>query len=119
MNYLGGLFDGEGSAGVYRMKRGKSRMRPTVQLTMCDREGPEMLQAEFGGYIISKKVKEGNKPAWLWIVQGMAAVEVAKRLLTVSRVARKRAQLERVASYWTVKNQHDPRYEAWRKEWAA
>ena len=105
LEYAGGLFDGEGSAGVYTIKNYKEGEKPTriraqVQMTMCDKDSLDVMQRLFGGHVYKKKMGPANvRQPWMWIVQGQKAVDTAKVLLAYSQQERKSNQLRVVANH--------------------
>lgn len=74
--YFAGLIDGEGTIDVYPHKNG-SMLRPVVKLNMTCEKTVLAVQRRFGGSVMPKKVKDGNKPQWHWIVTFNKAIIVA------------------------------------------
>ena len=86
-SYLGGLFDGEGSAGVYRYRRDKTlggyqaAMVPVCQLKMTDREPVDLLSLMFPAYgVYEYKIKSG-KTVYVWSCSYKGAVKFSKKIL--------------------------------------
>ena len=88
LEYLAGLFDGEGHIVTGGTLHGKERTyRFSLQLSMVRRAGPEMCLAAFGGsiYLQDRSHKPGWRNCWCWYVGGKAA-EVALGVLKPSLV---------------------------------
>ena len=113
--YLGGLFDGEGCAGVYRGQSWNERRKryypyqfPLLQVQMADTEPLRLLHSLFGGsycratYKIRRR-KDGSpyKVLYLWKVSCRQAQAVAKILLPFVRTAAKQRAIRRVLVHYT------------------
>jgi hypothetical protein len=77
--YFAGLIDGEGTINVYPYKSGKY-MRPVVKLNMTCLATVTAVHDYFGGSLLKKKVKEGFKPQWHWIVTFNKAIDVVEQI---------------------------------------
>lgn len=113
--WLAGLFDGEGSAGIYKI-RNRNGLRVQMQCTMCDIGPIERLQEVFGGYILKKKRGKTNiLQPYMWISTGSNSVRAAKRLLPYSMI--KKEILIKISEYKAPKNQNDPYYKIYKKKY--
>lgn len=82
--YAAGLFDGEGSVGVYIKSNGSI---DTAQLTMgmVDPKPVLFMQALFGGGVIKlDKSSRGYRTAWQWSIHSDNALNAAKLMLPYS-----------------------------------
>jgi hypothetical protein len=85
--YLGGLFEGEGSAMIQKgTKNGKDIYTCKLKLQMTDGEPVRLLYDVLGGHLeIAKQRSSGNQRELLmWWVSGKKAGEVAEQLLPLS-----------------------------------
>ena len=88
LEYLAGLFDGEGHICTGGKLHGKERdYRFQLQLGMVRKAGPDMFLDAFGGYIYrhGRSNRPGWRDCWYWYVGGNAA-EGALKLLKPSLV---------------------------------
>ena len=111
--YLAGLFDGEGNASVFHIKRRKSSPArlatgrlmvcaqdvPRMQLKMTDREGVELLHKTFGGSLSQYLIPSG-KTVYAWSVTHRKALAAALAIFPHSRTASKQAQLKKIIDYY-------------------
>jgi hypothetical protein len=61
--YLAGLFDGEGTIGLYKHKGDYGRgwnFEPMIRISNTNKEALKRIQEEFGGYYREKKFKDMN-----------------------------------------------------------
>lgn len=77
--WAAGLFDGEGSVDVARMRNYKSRYQYNHQLrarvTICHRLTVERLQSFFGGSARTvARLTTGGRRAWIWSLNGAPLV---------------------------------------------
>ena len=98
--YLAGLFDGEGTIGLYYKNKSVKFRMPQMTLPSTTMELLVAMQEAFGGYIHSKghKVKEHHKDSWVWSIQSSRVLETCEKLyphiLEPSKKHRMRVLLE-------------------------
>ena len=104
--YVAGLFDGEGSAGVYKITHhtgrdaGYSWWSPRLQITMYDPD-PVLACAEIlGGWFGEINPKDRDATGYRWQAQTWTAFEIAKKLLPWVRNKAKVRQLQEVITYY-------------------
>jgi len=79
--YFAGLFDGEGSVGVYRKHRGKYiRHDLHISLKMTDIAPIRLLKSHFGGSISVPKVSGNRKPCYVWQVSAEKAASFLEKI---------------------------------------
>lgn len=112
LSYLGGLFDGEGNAGIVSIQRKflpsaikKSRAPnevPYIQLKMTDPEPVLLLHQTFGGgkHVPTYTLPSG-KTVYVWRISHRKAQQAANILLPYVRSASKQAQLQKVIDHYT------------------
>ena len=101
MEYLAGLFDGEGSISIVRARRKnvstgvEHMLRATVG--MVDREAVEQFQQRWGGhsYASSAHLKHPGKwrPAYVWTVSGPTAERFLREIGPRLHIKRPQAEL--------------------------
>ena len=70
--FLSGLFDGEGSFGVWGKGKGRKSFQCSVE--MCDKDIIQRFVDFFGGSILPVKVRKSNwKQTWKWKMSGKRA----------------------------------------------
>ena len=100
-HYLAGLFDGEGCAGVWKIKSRNYRDTPIVVVAMTDRRPVREYHKAFGGYFRDgfKKTPNG-KPIYEWRVSHQAALRVACALIEYSRNPSKQKQFTEILKHY-------------------
>lgn len=100
--YLAGLFDGEGCAGVWKLKHRKTPA-PIVTLSMTTRAPVKFCHDIYGGYFRDgfKKIP-GNKSVYEWRVSHRQALKVAMDLIPYVRNPEKIEQLGRILEHYGV-----------------
>lgn len=103
--WAAGLFDGEGSAGVYRQKTKRTRCgrspAPRVQVGMTDRPALERLQRALGhlGSITGPyRAKGSTQRHWNYVVASRQALRVAELLMP--RVTIKESELRSIIDHY-------------------
>jgi hypothetical protein len=85
--YSAGLFDGEGSVGVYRKKRGKYiRHDLHVGIKMTDINPLQYLRAYFGGSISFPRVSGNRKKQYAWQLTATKAVNFLEKIYPYLKV---------------------------------
>ncbi len=85
--YFSGLFDGEGSVGVYRKRCGKYiRHDLHVSMKMTDLSPLRYLRVYFGGNISCPRITGNRKKAYVWQVSAIKAVEFLEKIYTYLKV---------------------------------
>ena len=85
--YAAGLFDGEGSVGVYRKNRGKYiRHDLHVSMKMTDLLPLRYLMAHFGGSISTPKIVGNRKQSYTWQVSAIKAVRFLEKIYSYLKV---------------------------------
>jgi len=71
MSYLAGLFDGEGTVGVYTVN---SIKYPTttlsIKITLCDYKALKMCKEYYGGSLFERKRLKSGRRCWQWCLYG-------------------------------------------------
>lgn len=106
LDYCAGIFEGEGYAGVTRIRRHHdyAYLTPRIHVSMTDPEPVHLLHQTLGGYLTfshspsSKKL--GRQPQFRWGVMTRQALRVALLLLPHCQSARKRAQLQTIVDHY-------------------
>jgi len=80
--YFAGLFDGEGTIGLYRKNNSRAFRMPQMTLPSTTIGLLEALQTKYGGYIYSKgtKQKAHHRDSWVWSCQSNRVIEVCQKL---------------------------------------
>lgn len=108
LEYIGGLFDGEGYAGVVPCLK-KKRFRVTsahITISMSDPEPIYLVSSILGGKVSLIDRRPGAwKPQYNWTVTCFKAVTAALKLFPFVRTARrKQALLDVINKYMTMTN---------------
>jgi hypothetical protein len=81
LQYFAGLFDGEGSVGVYRKKRGKYlRHDLHVSVKMTNILPIKYLKSYFGGSISVPKISGNRQPAYVWQASAEKAAQFLEKI---------------------------------------
>ena len=93
--YLAGYFDGEGSIGIYKLRRANHATRGyqwnlQAQLGTCDREVVDAFHRRFGGHVYTYK-KAARRNVRQWVVSGPAAKAALGELLPYLRAKKSQA----------------------------
>lgn len=71
MAYLSGLFDGEGTVGVYTVN---STKYPTttlsIKITLCDYKALKLCKEYYGGSLFERQRLKSGKRCWQWCLYG-------------------------------------------------
>lgn len=104
--YYGGLFDGEGSVGIYLTGRSSNRRGyPTLQVKLTNSFHPALMYPlnKFGGSIENNKASDRNT-AWVdtfsWKVYADRAYEFLEWIYPYTIV--KKDQIEVVKEFWPI-----------------
>ena len=99
--YLAGLFDGEGSAGVYKHNISLNAY-PQIALGMTDKEPVQFIAFCLGGNIYSKDKARNPKykKYYVWKVGCQKAYSAAKQLLPYVKNPAKIRQLTTVVNHY-------------------
>lgn len=114
LSYAAGLFEGEGSAGVYKVNRKTYRGReesghwlwlPVVQMKMCDPEPIDFMHSLFGGYKCSwhnkwDTLSPNPKRVFDWKVSHRRALAVAQDLVLLMKSKRREDQLMKIINHY-------------------
>ena len=80
--YLAGVFDGEGSYGVWsRGKNKKKGFRASIEMTDADVIMKFLVYFQAGQIIFIKPREEHHKPCYRWKVDLEKAVEIVRKML--------------------------------------
>lgn len=108
IEYLAGLFDGEGTVTLSRRNASDLYRTPTLSLSSTTKELVDVCKDAFGGWIISKKQYAAHhKPAWHWYCNGDAAISASSQLLPYIREPAKRHRMTLLCTQYksvTVRN---------------
>ena len=79
--FLAGIFDGEGSFGVWGKGNGRKSFQCSVE--MCDKDIiDERFADKFGGSILPVKVRKDNwKQTWKWKMSGKRAFAIVGKMV--------------------------------------
>lgn len=105
--YLAGLFDGEGSAGIYLINRHNDRgykykaRTPQVSVRMCDAEPVLAFVEAFGGKVYLTKPPAPRKHVFSWTRQYRKALAVAEALLPYTRNQRQRNKFLAIIEHYS------------------
>lgn len=107
--YLAGLFDGEGTVGVYHRPEnpdGQYKTRVVAAVSMCDKEPLSALAARFGGGLIEEKPTLAGRRLWKWYIVGCKAKEALGvfEALCLVKSAQARLALEAIGLIEATKN---------------
>ena len=101
--YCAGLFDGEGSAGVYSAKH-QYGLVPTVQLAMTDKAPVKFFADTLGFHLYKNKKKtKSGKAIWRTQVTCQKALKAATLLLLFVKNPAKTKQLKKIVMYYRQK----------------
>ena len=114
LSYLAGLFDGEGSAGVYIINRKGTKWHPrtyrtaypVVQLRMTDAEPVRAFHKAFGGWFGMSKPKDkkqngdAKKLVYEWRISHRPALAVARALVVWCRNPSKVVQFQKIIDHY-------------------
>lgn len=93
MSYVAGLVDGEGSIGVYPMKRA---VLPVVSITVTMTDATTIMYLRdlfgMGGAYRIDRVCPGHKPRYTWCLRAKRAEVVLRALLPYLRLKRPQAE---------------------------
>lgn len=94
IHYLAGLFDGEGTITLTKRSSSDKYRTPTLSLTSTTRALVDVMQVQFGGWIVGKKTyKEHHKQAWSWHVTGNNAIGACEALQSHILEPQKKARM--------------------------
>lgn len=106
--YLGGLFDGEGSAGLYRFWKLHSQRKrkyltwlPECQLKMTDKEPVEFIHKHFPNFKIQTYKLPSKKTVYMWMLTYRSALQFAVKILPYCKNATKKEQLQRIINHYS------------------
>ena len=105
LNYIAGLFDGEGTAGVYWSNHGgKPRWLVVAAVAMCDADPVKLCHSTFGGWYGAQKpdIRRNKpwRPQFVWRVTGKTSLAFAETILPYLRNESKKLQLGKIVSYY-------------------
>lgn len=108
--YIAGLFDGEGTAGVYIINRSPSRKYPkgarvislVAAIKMTDAAPVRFVHSVFGGSfaIIPPKLLQKRKQVYYWTVSYRKAQKFAETILPYIKNPSKVAQLTKILDHY-------------------
>ncbi len=104
--YLAGLIDGEGSIVVsHNRTRKDGYARPNLRLTLGNTYKPiiDWLQKNFGGSVVTEKVKGNRKPSWQWVVSGSRASNILELVYPHLKIKFKQAGIGMTLVHSTYK----------------
>lgn len=118
--YLAGLFDGEGTAGVWKSGKqacGTQRHRPCMAIGMTDREPVDFFRLCFGGSLYFNKHPRGPKGhqphykgLYLVSLRSNEVKRAAEILLPYCKNESKQKQLQVCLDWYTNKGKHNRVY---------
>ena len=83
--YLAGLFDGEGTLGVYTVN---SIQYPTttlsIKITLCDYKPLQLCKKYYGGSLFERKRLKSGRRCWQWCLYGNNRKTFLKNILPFS-----------------------------------
>jgi hypothetical protein len=92
--YLAGLFDGEGSIGIYRYKNKQCTYITTVTIGMCEPQGPILAHSLYGGYLnIRPPRAQSKKNLNVWMANNEEAERFLIEVLPYLRAKRDQAHV--------------------------
>jgi hypothetical protein len=108
INYLAGLFDGEGYAGLVK-HGGHSKTHPEIIVQMSDREPIDLLHDLFGGSVQTRKQGNGFKTQYRWVVTTRDAHRVARTIIPFVRIHRRWEALKSILDHYLMPRKHSNR----------
>jgi len=97
IQYLAGLFDGEGTITLTKRRSSDLFRTPTLSLTSTTEQLCVVMQQQFGGWIINKKTyKIHHKPAWSWYTNGDNAIKACTQLVPHILEPQKKARMQHI-----------------------
>lgn len=105
--YIAGLFDGEGSVGIYELNHPK-RIEFTyiATVTNTDKKILDFLKATLGGHVVLEKRQGKSRDCYKWYAKGELAVDFFHTIHSFTIT--KKPQIE-IAMYWSTLNKPNGR----------
>lgn len=98
--YIAGIFDGEGTIGIYKHKSKDSAKRrgyvyeTTLYVVNTDKQLIELMYSYFGGNMRTrKKQKENHKTSYAWNISGSKVINVLEIILPYLRLKKRQGEL--------------------------
>ena len=78
--FLAGLFDGEGSFGIWGKGKGRTTFECCIE--MCDKDNLDRFSDFFGGKVMKVKIRKSHwKQSWRWRLRGPRAFDCIDLLI--------------------------------------
>jgi hypothetical protein len=92
-----GLFDGEGSVGIYGFGKKHTDMQLIVQFGMTDLKPLKKLSTMYGGYARKVKHRKNKSQVYQWVIYGKTALNMLKQIFPYTII--KKAQIKSTMEY--------------------
>lgn len=107
LDYLAGMFDGDGSAIIHRAKDNRgysSRFRYicSLSLQLTDIEPVVAFYNCFKGRVFTRPGYDNHRECFVWVLENRQACEIAKMLIPHLVISRKHKVLERIIEFGTT-----------------
>ena len=111
IEYLAGLFDGEGTVSLEK-KYKRIYRSPVVSVASTTKELVDACQAEFGGCIVTKseKRKAHHKQCWIWKQSNDAAIDVCRKFLPFTLEPKKKARMQFIVTHYKQLTKSNGKY---------
>jgi hypothetical protein len=111
IQYLAGLFDGEGTITLTKRHKQDIFRTPVLQLPSTTYKLVEICKQAFGGCICTKKVYQAHhKPSWQWQLNGDGAIETTRQLLPYIQEPEKARRMQLVLTVYKSITPRNGRY---------
>ena len=92
--YLAGLFDADGSLGIYSRTRNKKELMPRFNISNTNQDIIYWLKETFGGYITTQKSKNHrHKTKYMWNLNANDCRKLIPRIYLFLKIKKSRAKL--------------------------
>jgi hypothetical protein len=108
LNYIAGIIDGEGTAGVYIINRSPSKTHkngygtamPVIAVKMCDSDPVQACHEAFPGFFKKLRSTPGRKDVYCWTVSHRRALDCAVTMLPFLRNKSKIEQIQSIVIHY-------------------
>ena len=113
IQYLAGLFDGEGTITLSKRTSTDKYRTPTLSMTSTTKALVDAMYEQFGGWVINKKTyKDHHKQAWTWYTNGNSAIAACEALSEHLLEPQKQARMRLIISEYKSVTPRNGKYTA-------